>query len=131
MAKSRIQTGLKKEYEDIRKWNPNYNNTVMFHIAAAIGLKEGKKVKKITGKKKDLINVPEVDTSKYLRSLLIAIEPEFAGKDYDSPELFTELEKYAEYGLKTLHNELMENGTISLKKYIPKTANRKIKAKNS
>ena len=119
MAKSKMYTGLKKKYDEIKKWNPRYNNTIMFHIAAAIGLKEGKKVKKITGKKKDLINVPEVDTSKYLRSLLMVIEPKLAGEEYDSEKLFIELEKYAEYGLSVLYGELEKSGAISIKKHIP------------
>ena len=117
MAKSKVYTALKDEYEAIKKWNPKYNNTIVFHIAAAIGIRDGKQ-KEIKGKRTDLINVPEVDTSKYLRSLIMATNPDLENEDYDSEKFFIELEKYAEYGVTVLHNEFEKSGAISLTKQI-------------
>lgn len=119
MAKSKISTAMKKEYEEIKGWNPRYNNTLVFHIAAAIGIRD-RKQKEITGKRTDLINVPEVDTTRYLRSLLMTINPELEEEDYSSERFFVILEQYAEYGVGVLYEELTKTGTISLTKHITK-----------
>ena len=116
-AKSKVYTVSKDKYEYIRKkTDGKYNNTIVFHIAAALGIKHGKK-KELRGKRTDLINVPEVDKDKYLRSLLMAKREDLFGKDYGDEEFLTELEKYAEYGVEAIYQDLVKFGTVKISKY--------------
>jgi len=110
--KSRVQTGLKKYYDylvsEYPRWFPAL--TDLFEASAALGIAHDKQTN--LAKKEDLANVVNLDSAVFY----VLMSLRFPEKTPE--ERLEELEKFAEYGVAKLYEEIQETGEVGFTQYL-------------
>jgi len=110
--KSRVQTGVKKYYDYLVREYPHWFPalTDLFEASAALGIAHGKQ--KELAKKEDLANVVNLDSAVFY----VLMSLRFPEKTPE--ERLEELEKFAEYGVTKLYEEIQETGEVGFTQYL-------------
>lgn len=110
--KSRVQTGLKKYYDylvrEYPQWFPAL--TDLFELSAALGIAHDKQ--KELARKEDLANVVNLDSAVFYALMSLRF-PEKTPE-----EQLEQLEKFAEYGVSKLYEEVRKNGEVGFLQYL-------------
>jgi len=111
-----VNTASKDLYDQILEKREDLfpQQTILFQIAASIGLKRGEK-KKLNGKTYPLVKTTAeaFDRNEVLKNIMNEKYPEKTEK-----EILTILEEYAESGIQVIYTELSKTGTFDIEQYL-------------
>lgn len=110
--KPKVYTSRERYYDELLQKYPNYfpEKAKLFEICAAIGIRDNKKIN--LTEKQELINTYSIDREGILREIMEILYPELTPE-----QRLEELEKYAEYGINKLHEEVIKYGPEIILEY--------------
>lgn len=110
----KIYTGSRGMYDAVLAGCPELFPRILdaFHLAAAIGISEGKR-KTFQRVQPEILNMYSVDPEEVLGPLIIAQNPDASPNDR-----YNMLQEFAEYGIEQIHREVQDTAAFDPSPYI-------------
>lgn len=111
---AKVYTGSRQMYEAVQGQCPELFPRILdaFHLAAAIGIIEGKrKTFQRTGP--EILNMYSVDPEEVIAPLLVALFPDASGD-----ERYGMLLEFAEYGMERIYQEVQDTASFDPTPYL-------------